>query len=66
MTALHIGQLVELDLFGLNLPGARSLANADVGVIVALDAGAITVRLGAGARAPEVTVSQHRLVVGHA
>ncbi len=61
MRPIDIGQRVEIDLFGLHVGEGGS--GAGTGVVVALDAGVITVRLERGPAGPsEVTVSQRRVL----
>jgi hypothetical protein len=64
MRPIHVGQRVEIDLFGLHVGEGGWMSPAGTGTVVALDPGAITVRLERGGGAPsEVTVS-HRRVLG--
>ena len=59
MPRFHIGQQIEVDLFGLPIFDAMA---SRTGTVVALDPGAITVRLHAPAAAAEVTVSERRVL----
>jgi hypothetical protein len=59
MRALRIGQRVELDLFGFEAGGSGALRA--VGTIVALEPGAITVRVERGAGPRDMTVSRRRV-----
>lgn len=62
MSSLQIGQEVEIDLFGLRLPGLAIGESQATGRIVALGPGTITVRLQIGDDSgSEVTVSPGRL-----
>jgi hypothetical protein len=63
MRPIHIGQRVEIDLFGLQVGDGGRVGPAGTGTVVALDPGVITVRLEHGLGAPsEVTVSQRRVL----
>ena len=65
MGSLRIGQRIVIDLFGLLVSGASSRAGQAIGTVVALDPGAITVRLSLlGETAAEVTVSHRRVLSG--
>jgi hypothetical protein len=63
MPFLEVGQKIEVDVFGLHVPGLRSGESQAMGTVVALGPGIITVRLDSfGDRQPrEVTVSRGRL-----
>jgi hypothetical protein len=59
---LAIGQRIQLDLFGMRLPGLRSGDRRGAGTVVGLGPGVITVLLDAGVGpAAEVTVSLGRV-----
>lgn len=60
--SLEIGQRVQVDLFGMRLPGVRTPDCRGSGKVVGLGPGVITVLLEAGDGAgAEVTVSPGRL-----
>jgi hypothetical protein len=61
-TTLEIGQRIQLDLFGMRLPGLRSRDSRAAGTVVGLGPGVITVLLD-GVEGPEseVTVSLGRV-----
>ena len=63
MSSLHVGQQLEIDLFGLNVSGGAA-SGAAVGTVVALHPGAITIRLNRRGPVPasEVTVSSSRIL----
>jgi hypothetical protein len=62
MPFLEVGQRIEVDVFGLHVPGLASGEAQATGTVVALGPGVITVRLELGDRhPPEVTVSRGRL-----
>jgi hypothetical protein len=63
MRATKIGQRVDVDLFGLRLPGGDSPWDAVVasGIVVGIAPGSITVRLDEHLEA-EITVGPARLV----
>jgi hypothetical protein len=62
MPFLEVGQRIEIDVFGLQVPGLRSGEDQAMGTVVALGPGVITVRLDLQqVHAPEVTVSRGRL-----
>jgi hypothetical protein len=63
MTSLELGQKVEIDLFGLHVPGLGYGASQATGVVVALGPGTITVRLEDAMASSEITVSPGRLRV---
>lgn len=59
---LEIGQRIQLDLFGMRLPGRRSPDSRAAGTVVGLGPGVITVLLDAGeGPRSEVTVSLGRI-----
>ena len=63
MPFLEVGQKIEVDVFGLQVPGLRSGEAEARGTVVALGPGVITVRLELGGRYPtEVTVSRGRVI----
>jgi hypothetical protein len=62
MSFFEIGQKVEIDVFGLRVPGLGSGYEQATGTVVALGPGIITVRLDVGgSHASEVTVSPGRV-----
>ena len=63
MPFLEVGQRIEIDVFGLQVPGLRSGEAQATGTVVALGPGIITVRLEllGDRQPPEVTVSRGRL-----
>jgi hypothetical protein len=63
MPFLEVGQKIEVDVFGLHVPGLRSGEAQAMGTVVALGPGVITVRLEClgDRQSPEVTVSRGRL-----
>jgi len=61
-TTLEIGQRIQLDLFGMRLPGLLSRDSRAAGTVVGLGPGVITVLLDAGEEpGSEVTVSLGRV-----
>jgi hypothetical protein len=63
MPFLEVGQRIEIDVFGLHVPGLRPGAAEAIGTVVALGPGIITVRLEllGDRHPPEVTVSRGRV-----
>jgi hypothetical protein len=63
MLFLEVGQRIEIDVFGLQVPGLGSGEEQATGTVVALGPGIITVRLDllGDRQLPEVTVSRGRL-----
>jgi hypothetical protein len=58
----EIGQRVEIDVFGLRVPGLTASDAQATGTVVALGPGIITVRLEtSGSRPSEVTISPGRV-----
>lgn len=63
MVRFEIGQLVEVDLFGLQLSGAFIKDTRSVATVVGLGPGTISVRVQLeGRSSAEVTVSSGRIV----
>jgi hypothetical protein len=61
MSSLHIGQTVNVDLFGLQLPGVSAGQSQAKATVVALGPGVITVRVDLIDRPREVTISPGRV-----
>jgi hypothetical protein len=62
MPFLEVGQKIEIDIFGLHLPGLGSGEAQAMGTVVALGPGIITVQLELNERqSQEVTVSRGRV-----
>ena len=62
MPFLEVGQKIEIDVFGLNVPGLRSSDSEVMGTVVALGPGVITVQVEVNEfQWQEVTVSRGRL-----
>jgi hypothetical protein len=61
MSSLHIGQTVNIDLFGLQLPGIGAGQSQAKATVVALGPGVITVRVDLIGRPAEVTISPGRV-----
>jgi hypothetical protein len=62
MPFLEVGQKIEIDVFGLQVPGLSSGEDQAIGTVVALGPGIITVQLELSGRSrPEVTVSRGRV-----
>lgn len=60
--SFEIGQKVEIDLFGLRVPGMDAGEEQAIGTVVALGPGIITVRLETGrSHESEVTISPGRV-----
>jgi hypothetical protein len=62
MPFLEVGQRIEIDVFGLQVPGLSSGEAQAVGTVVALGPGIITVQVQVSERQHhEVTVSRGRV-----
>ena len=61
MPSIGLSQRIEIDLFGLQVPGQSSFAASGTGTVVAVGSGVITVRLDSSP-GMEVTVSAHRVL----
>jgi hypothetical protein len=60
MLDIHIGEKIQVDLFGMRLPG-KTREGATAATVVGLGPGVITVRLEELRGAPEVTVGPGRV-----
>jgi len=60
--SLHIGQRIQVDFFGMRVPGLWNAEARGEGTVVGLGPGVITVRVeGEDGRLSEVTVSPGRI-----
>jgi hypothetical protein len=63
MASLELGQRIEIDLFGMRVPGLRGSDLQATGVVVGLAPGTITVRLESPATIPEISISPGRVLL---